>query len=139
MDENCEVKYNASCSEEIRDTSDMLCTCQATCNSQCVLKGASHSCRARVAWLESQGNTFSAALQQVNVECDTQCSCSASDFDPTTTITITTTTATDSNQSTTCDTQCVLRGDSYSCRSRVTWLQSQGNSFSAALQQVNAE
>jgi len=82
--DTCAVDYTASCDEEIQGTSDMLCTCRAsTCDAQCEVNGDSHTCRARVEWLESQGLTLSDALQQVNGECGTQCSCSAGEFEMT--------------------------------------------------------
>merc|ERR1711988_1937699 len=79
-EETCKVKASASCSEEIKDTSDMLCTCQAsTCDAKCDFKGESYTCRERVDWLRKSGS-LSDALQTVNSECDTQCSCSVGDF-----------------------------------------------------------
>merc|ERR1711920_278141 len=62
---------------------DGQCTCSPSdfdCESPCMLKGETHSCRHRVQWSVGEGSTVIDALNSVSQECSGQCVCSAADF-----------------------------------------------------------
>lgn len=107
------------------------------CQAGCLLNGASYSCHSRVEWLQSQGShNLAQALSVVNGQCDSQCSCVASDFPGQHVSTSTTIVVPVAG----CEADCVLHGASYSCQSRVEWLENQGShNLVQALSIVNGQ
>jgi len=91
------------------------------CESPCMLKDETYSCRDRVQFLIKEGgSTASDALNMVSHECVGQCMCSPSDFH--------------------CDSRCMLNGETHSCRDRVQWLvREEGSMFADALDTVSHE
>merc|ERR1712051_10701 len=91
------------------------------CESPCVVKGESHSCRQRVQWLvKEEGSAVADAMDIVSQECFGQCMCSPLDFH--------------------CESLCMINGVTHSCRDRVQWLvREEGSTVADALGTVSHE
>merc|ERR1712176_292238 len=96
----------------------------SVCDSPCFFDGETHSCRERVQWLVTEGeSTVVAALDLVSHECDGQCTCLPSEL-----------------PEFQCESPCTFDGETYSCKGRVQWLVGEnGSMVVAALDTVREE
>lgn len=104
------------------------------CDQECFFKGESHTCRARVSWLLSQGQNLQVASSTVNFECQGQCACS---FPTPPTPPITSSPGVPASPS--CDHACLVKGEWHTCRDRINWLVTQFLPQRQAIDTVNSE